>query len=63
MEIQKMIEDITAFVAARVSSYKQIRGGIFFEHDLPRNPTGKVMRRMLRDRATARLAKLANPKL
>ena len=43
-------EDIQAFVAERVASYKQIRRLTFIDA-VPKSPSGKILRRMLRDRA------------
>jgi acyl-coenzyme A synthetase/AMP-(fatty) acid ligase len=41
-------KSITAFLASQVSSYKQLKGGVIFVDALPKNPTGKVLRRVLR---------------
>ena len=41
-------EDIQAFVAERVASYKQIRRLTFIDA-VPKSPSGKILRRMLRD--------------
>lgn len=42
-------KSITAFLASQVSSYKQLKGGVIFVDALPKNPTGKVLRRVLRE--------------
>lgn len=34
-----------------VSSQKRLRGGVKFVPEIPRNPTGKILRRVLRERA------------
>jgi 4-coumarate--CoA ligase len=44
--------DIIAFVAERVATYKQIRKVNFVE-TIPKSASGKILRRVLRDDATA----------
>jgi len=41
----KLIE----YVSARVAYYKKIRGGIVFVESIPKSPSGKILRRNLRD--------------
>lgn len=41
-------QSILKFVSNQVSSYKQLKGGVIFVDSLPKNPTGKVLRRVLR---------------
>lgn len=48
--------------AARVADYKKIRGRIFFVEDYPRTPSGKVLRRKLKEIAEKEL-KESNPGL
>ena len=43
-------EDIQAFVAGQVASYKQIRRLTFIDA-VPKSASGKILRRMLRDSA------------
>lgn len=40
--------DIVAFVKAKVVAYKQLRGGVVFVEAIPRNPSGKILRRELK---------------
>lgn len=47
--------EIQEFVRARVASYKQLRGGVRFVDELPKNAIGKFLRRELRDRAKAEM--------
>jgi 4-coumarate--CoA ligase len=42
---------LSMFVADRVAHYKHLKGGIVFVDELPKNPTGKVLRRALREQA------------
>jgi 4-coumarate--CoA ligase len=44
--------DIQRFVADSVASYKQVRRVTFVE-EIPKSPSGKILRRVLRERATA----------
>lgn len=47
----KLAKEIQDLVAREVAGYKKLRGGVRFIDQLPRNPTGKMLRRQLRDRA------------
>ena len=40
--------EIQAFVDSKVSSHKQIKGGIEFRSAIPKNNMGKILRRELR---------------
>uniref|UniRef100_A0A1L8DZ07 Luciferin 4-monooxygenase n=1 Tax=Nyssomyia neivai TaxID=330878 RepID=A0A1L8DZ07_9DIPT len=42
-------EEITNFIADRVSNPKKLRGGIYFVKEIPKNPSGKILRRILRE--------------
>jgi len=46
-QLKKEIED---FVAQRVAIYKKLRGGVLFIDQIPKSPSGKILRRFLRDR-------------
>jgi len=48
------VEDVKAFVAARVASYKQLRA-VEVTDEIPKSASGKVLRRVLveRERASA----------
>lgn len=50
-ERNNLSQEIQCMVASKVSGYKKLRGGVFFVDQLPRNPTGKLLRRELRDLA------------
>ncbi|XP_076061824.1 uncharacterized protein LOC143037462 [Oratosquilla oratoria] len=41
-------KDIMSFVSDRVAPHKQLAGGVRFVSELPKNPTGKLLRRELR---------------
>jgi acyl-CoA synthetase (AMP-forming)/AMP-acid ligase II len=46
---------VTAFVEAKAAPYKQLKGGVKFLHQLPKSPSGKILRRLLRDLEKAKL--------
>jgi acyl-CoA synthetase (AMP-forming)/AMP-acid ligase II len=46
-------EEVQAFVAERVAHYKQIRS-VTFVDAIPKSPSGKILRRVLRDEVAAR---------
>jgi len=52
------VKEVLDFVAAKVSHYKQLKGGVEFIDEIPKSAAGKILRRMLRDRCTAETAAL-----
>ncbi|PWY69111.1 luciferase [Aspergillus heteromorphus CBS 117.55] len=44
----RLEEDIVRFVGERVIGYKKLRGGVRFVDSIPRNPSGKILRRELK---------------
>lgn len=42
-------EDVQAFVAGKVVRYKQLKGGVQWLDVIPKNPSGKILRRQLRE--------------
>lgn len=44
-------QDIFNFVAERVAKYKRLDGGVIFLQDIPKNPSGKILKRELREMA------------
>lgn len=42
-------QQIKEFVKAKASGYKQLRGGVVFLDIIPKSPSGKILRRELRD--------------
>ncbi|KAF2750205.1 4-coumarate-CoA ligase [Sporormia fimetaria CBS 119925] len=46
-------EEVKHFVKKHFADYKQLRGGVRFVDELPKNAVGKILRRELRDRAKA----------
>lgn len=56
-EADRMKASIIQFVADRRVKYKHLAGGIEFIDAIPKNPSGKLLRRVLRDRAKELRAK------
>ncbi|CAH2001725.1 unnamed protein product [Acanthoscelides obtectus] len=50
--------DVEKFVEDNVSPQKRLRGGVVFVNEIPKNPTGKILRRVLRERAKNMKSKL-----
>lgn len=42
-------EDIQNFVKGKVSEYKELRGGVSFMKEIPRNASGKILRMHLKN--------------
>lgn len=53
-------QEIKSFVAKQVAPYKQLRGGVVFIPAIPKSPSGKILRKDLREMAKrdARSSKL-----
>lgn len=51
-------EELQKYVASKVSSPKWLRGGIEFITEIPKNPSGKILRRELRERNKKLVSKL-----
>lgn len=49
-------KDIQEYVQARKAPHKWIKGGIEFVDAIPKSPSGKILRRLLRDREKQRRA-------
>lgn len=42
-------QELTDYVHSKVADYKKLRGGLVFVDAVPRSPSGKILRRQLRD--------------
>ncbi|EDW14270.1 4-coumarate--CoA ligase 1 [Drosophila mojavensis] len=51
-------EDVINFVNERASPAKRLRGGVVFVDEIPKNPSGKILRRILRDMLKKQKSKL-----
>ncbi|KAF7625436.1 putative 4-coumarate-CoA ligase [Aspergillus flavus] len=54
-------QDLIAFMDGKVSAIKRITGGVVFVDTIPKNPSGKILRKVLRDRAKEEVA--SNPSI
>jgi acyl-CoA synthetase (AMP-forming)/AMP-acid ligase II len=43
-------EDIVKWTAAKVANHKRLRGGVRFIDEIPKSASGKILRRLLKDR-------------
>lgn len=50
--------EIAEWFAKRVARFKQLKGGIVLTDAIPRNPSGKILRKVLREKAKAEVANL-----
>ena len=44
-------EEIAKWLAKRVAPHKRLAGGVVLVNDIPKNPSGKILRKILRERA------------
>lgn len=51
-------EDVIKFVNDRASPAKRLRGGVIFLDEIPKNPSGKILRRVLREMLKKQKSKL-----
>lgn len=58
-DAREIKEDIDQFVRKQKASYKWLRGGIEFVDKIPKSPSGKILRRVLRDEEAKKRAYLA----
>lgn len=49
--------ELEQFVASKVSRQKKLRAGVHFIDEIPKNPTGKILRRVLREKAKSLMTK------
>ncbi|KXJ19143.1 probable 4-coumarate--CoA ligase 3 [Exaiptasia diaphana] len=51
-------QDIIGFVSKKVAPHKKLRGGVEFVESIPKNPSGKILRRQLREQEKKKLKSL-----
>ncbi|EMR64540.1 putative 4-coumarate- ligase protein [Eutypa lata UCREL1] len=49
--VKQSEKDVAAWMEGKVVHYKRLRGGVKFVEAVPKNPSGKILRRQLRDQA------------
>lgn len=57
-ETEKDAQDIMDWTASKVANHKRLRGGVRFIDEIPKSASGKILRRMLKER----VKKEAGPK-
>lgn len=57
---KSMIDEVTQWVASKVSNHKRLRGGIVLVDIIPKSPSGKILRKVLRERAKSEEIKEVN---
>lgn len=61
---QKDAEDIVQWLSGKVANHKRLRGGVRFIDEIPKSAAGKILRRLLKDKAKAEDAsRSGKPKL
>ncbi|XXH03726.1 hypothetical protein Hte_010132 [Hypoxylon texense] len=50
-EVKQTEEEVAKWMESRVVYYKRLRGGVKFVEAIPKNPSGKLLRKVLRDQA------------
>lgn len=54
--------EIIEWIATKVAPHKRLRGGLYFIDEVPKSPSGKILRRVMRDKVKQDERK-AGPKL
>lgn len=44
-------KEIAEWISKRVAPHKRLAGGVVLADEIPKNPSGKILRKILRDRA------------
>lgn len=55
-------KEIAEWIAAKVAPHKRLRGGVYFIDVVPKSPSGKILRRVMRDKVKQEERK-SGPKL
>ncbi|KAK5991639.1 Phenylacetyl-CoA ligase epaB [Cladobotryum mycophilum] len=53
-------EDVKTYLASKLAKYKRLDGGVVFVDQVPRNPSGKILKRILRERAAKEIKEEEN---
>jgi 4-coumarate--CoA ligase len=48
---EKAAKEIVEWLAGKVASHKRLRGGVRFVDEVPKSAAGKILRRVLKERA------------
>lgn len=61
-ESEAKAQELAEWMAAKTAPHKKLRGGVYFIDVVPKSPSGKILRRVMRDKAKQDERK-AGPKL
>lgn len=50
------VQEVNKYMRGRLASYKMLEGGVVFVDEIPKNPSGKILKRLLREQATKEMA-------
>ena len=53
----ELIKSIQKHVSDHKTDYKRLRGGVEFIREVPKSPSGKILRRLIRDQEKEKLRK------
>lgn len=53
-------QDVNKYMRERLASYKMLIGGIVFVEEIPKNASGKILKRILREQAAEEMKKPAS---
>lgn len=57
------VDEIHEYMAQRLSGYKRLTGGLVFLESIPKTPSGKILKRVLREQAVGEMKRERGPKL
>ena len=55
-------EDVKQIISTKLASYKALTGGVVFVNEIPKSPSGKILKRILREQVEEELKK-SRPRL
>lgn len=50
-ESEEKAKEIAEWISGKVAPHKRLRGGVYFIDVVPKSPSGKILRRVVRDKA------------
>lgn len=56
-------EEVKRLISEKLASYKQLKGGVVFLKEIPKSPSGKILKRVLREWADAEAGQDGKAKL
>lgn len=51
LQSEEKAKEIVEWLGTKVAPHKRLRGGVYFIDVVPKSPSGKILRRVMRDRA------------